>query len=80
MLLRVSAIVVGTGALVAGPLLLAQTPAPKKDVAKVWTEVCASCRTKDCVREEHRYRLAARSCPSVITPFQRDPACFSVGM
>src|SRR5918993_4316039 len=43
MLLRLSASLVGLGALVAGPLLLAQAPAPKKDVAKVWTEVCASC-------------------------------------
>jgi len=43
MLLRVSSLVLGTGALVASPLLLAQAPAPKKDVAKVWTEVCASC-------------------------------------
>ena len=43
MLLRLSASLAGFGALVAGPLLLAQAPAPKKDVAKVWTEVCASC-------------------------------------
>jgi glucose/arabinose dehydrogenase len=43
MLLRVSALVVSVGALAAAPLLLAQAPAPKKDVAKVWTEVCASC-------------------------------------
>ncbi len=43
MLLRVSAIVLGLAAVAAGPLLLAQAPAPKKDVAKVWTEVCASC-------------------------------------
>ena len=43
MLLRISALLVGTAALVGGPLLLAQAPAPKKDVAKVWTDVCASC-------------------------------------
>ena len=43
MLLRISASIVGLGALAAGPLLLAQAPAPKKDVAKVWTDVCASC-------------------------------------
>ncbi len=43
MLLRVSAITLGLAALVAGPLLLAQAPVPKKDVAKVWTDVCASC-------------------------------------
>jgi len=43
MLLRLSASLVGLGAFVASPLLLAQAPAPKKDVAKVWTDVCASC-------------------------------------
>ena len=43
MLLRVSALVLGVGALAASPLLLAQAPAPQKDVPKVWTEVCASC-------------------------------------
>lgn len=43
MLLRVLSLVLGTAALLASPLLLAQAPAPKKDVAKVWTEVCASC-------------------------------------
>ena len=43
MLLRVSALALGLGAVAATPLLLAQAPAPKKDVAKVWTEVCASC-------------------------------------
>jgi glucose/arabinose dehydrogenase len=45
MFLRISASVVALSALAAGPLLLAQAPAPpaKKDVAKVWTDVCASC-------------------------------------
>jgi glucose/arabinose dehydrogenase len=41
--LRSSALALGLAGLAAGPLLLAQTPAPKRDVAKVWTEVCASC-------------------------------------
>ena len=45
MVLRVAGLILGVGALAAGPLLLAQAPAPtpKKDVAKVWTDVCASC-------------------------------------
>lgn len=33
--------------------------------------VCARCRTQDCVRAEHRYRLDARSCPSLLRPFDR---------
>ena len=41
--LRVSALALGLGGLAASPLLFAQTPSPKRDVAKVWTEVCASC-------------------------------------
>jgi len=36
--------------------------------------VCARCPTRDCVREDNRYRLAGRSCPSLIQPFLRDPA------
>ncbi len=43
MLLRLSALVVGASTLAAAPLLLAQAPAPKKDVSKVWADVCASC-------------------------------------
>ncbi len=43
MFLRFSALAVGALALAAGPLLFAQAPAPKKDVSKIWGEVCASC-------------------------------------
>ena len=57
MLLRLSALVAGTGALVAAPLLLAQAPAPKKDVAKVWTDVCASC---------HGPTMAGAQAPSML--------------
>jgi polyferredoxin len=34
--------------------------------------VCKRCPTKDCVRNENRYRFDKRSCPSLLRPFQRD--------
>ncbi len=37
-------------------------------------EVCAQCRTKDCVAEENRHRFDKRSCPSRLKPFERDPS------
>ncbi len=43
MLLRRSAVSLGLALLAATPLLIAQAATPKKDVAKVWTDVCASC-------------------------------------
>src|SRR5918999_2645677 len=42
MLLRLSALAVSFGAL-AAPLLLAQPPAQRRDVAKLWAESCANC-------------------------------------
>jgi glucose/arabinose dehydrogenase len=57
MLLRVCASVLGLSGLVAAPLLLAQAPAPKKDVAKVWTDVCASC---------HGPTMAGAQAPSML--------------
>ena len=43
MLLRLIALSTGFAVLVAAPLLVAQSPTPRRDVAKVWTDVCASC-------------------------------------
>ncbi|MCD6499698.1 MAG: 4Fe-4S binding protein [Deltaproteobacteria bacterium] len=37
-------------------------------------DVCARCETKDCIREKNRYRLDARSCPSLLKPFDRGPS------
>lgn len=37
-------------------------------------DVCESCPTKDCIREENRYKLDKRSCPSLLRPFHRDPS------
>ncbi len=34
-------------------------------------DVCATCETKDCIKESNRYRLDARSCPSLLRPFDR---------
>jgi polyferredoxin len=34
--------------------------------------VCERCPTKDCVRNENRYRFDKRSCPSLLRPFHRD--------
>lgn len=36
--------------------------------------VCADCTTRDCVRADNRYRLDARSCPSLLRPFDRQPS------
>jgi polyferredoxin len=36
--------------------------------------VCEACRTKDCVRAENRDRFDKRSCPSLLTPFRREPS------
>lgn len=35
-------------------------------------EMCRDCDTRDCVREEHRHRFHARSCPSLLRPFARE--------
>ncbi len=35
-------------------------------------DVCESCPTKDCIRDENRYRFDKRSCPSLLRPFHRD--------
>jgi polyferredoxin len=34
-------------------------------------DVCQQCKTRDCVRAEHRARFDRRSCPSLIRPFAR---------
>jgi len=34
--------------------------------------VCERCPTKDCTRDENRYRFDKRSCPSLLRPFHRD--------
>ena len=34
--------------------------------------VCERCPTKDCVRNENRFRFDKRSCPSLLQPFHRD--------
>lgn len=36
--------------------------------------VCDTCRTKDCVRAENRYKFDKRSCPSLLRPFTRQPS------
>ncbi len=35
-------------------------------------EVCGNCPTRDCVRDENRYRFDRRSCPSLLRPFHRE--------
>ncbi len=37
-------------------------------------DVCSSCPEKDCVTARNRYRFDARSCPSFIVPFRREPS------
>ncbi len=37
-------------------------------------EVCAACRTKDCVLDENRRRFDKRSCPSYLVPYRRHPS------
>ncbi len=39
------------------------------DVAK--PEVCAHCKSKDCVRTDLRHRFDGRSCPSALRPYER---------
>ncbi len=34
--------------------------------------LCERCPTKDCIRNENRYRFDKRSCPSLLRPFHRD--------
>jgi polyferredoxin len=34
--------------------------------------VCERCPTKDCIRNENRFRFDKRSCPSLLRPYQRD--------
>ena len=34
--------------------------------------VCERCPTKDCIRNENRFRFDKRSCPSLLRPFHRD--------
>lgn len=41
---------------------------------KVDSDACESCTTKDCVRAVNRDRFDARSCPSLIRPFDRNPS------
>ena len=41
---------------------------------KVDAQTCASCTTKDCVKAANRDRFDARSCPSLIRPFDRNPS------
>jgi len=36
--------------------------------------VCDSCQSKDCAAAANRFRFDARSCPSLIRPYRRDPA------
>ena len=36
--------------------------------------VCDACKTKDCVRAGNRNRFDRRSCPSLLTPYRRDPS------
>lgn len=36
--------------------------------------VCEACLTKDCVRVENRGHFDKRSCPSLLTPFRRQPS------
>lgn len=57
MLLRFVVSALALGALAAGPLLLAQAPAPRNDVAKVFTDTCASCHGAD---------LAGAQAPSML--------------
>ncbi|MEW6357279.1 MAG: 4Fe-4S binding protein [Planctomycetota bacterium] len=35
-------------------------------------DTCSGCETKDCVKEENRRRLDARSCPSYLRPYDLD--------
>ncbi len=37
-------------------------------------DVCETCPTKDCIREENRYKFDKRSCPSLLRPFDRQPS------
>jgi hypothetical protein len=37
-------------------------------------DICATCRTRDCVRGANRYRFDNRSCPSLLRPFHREPS------
>ena len=57
MLFRNSALVVGVATLAAAPFLLAQAPAQRRDVAKLWTEVCANC---------HGATMAGAQAPSML--------------
>lgn len=41
---------------------------------KVDAGICSSCATQDCVRPANRERFDARSCPSMIRPFDRTPS------
>ncbi len=34
-------------------------------------DTCSACETKDCIRESNRFRLDARSCPSLLRPYAR---------
>ncbi len=34
-------------------------------------DVCDQCSTKDCIKESNRFRFDARSCPSLLRPFDR---------
>ncbi len=37
-------------------------------------DLCERCPTKDCIKDENRYRFDKRSCPSQLRPFDRDPS------
>ncbi|MHC4403520.1 MAG: 4Fe-4S binding protein [Planctomycetota bacterium] len=37
-------------------------------------DVCQTCQTQDCVAERNRYKLDARSCPSLLRPYDRKQA------
>jgi glucose/arabinose dehydrogenase len=54
---RQSALILSLGALATAPFLLAQAPAQRRDVAKVWAESCASC---------HGPNMAGAQAPSML--------------
>lgn len=41
---------------------------------KIDADTCTTCKSKDCVRASNRDRFDARSCPSLIRPYERNPS------
>ncbi|HEV3486930.1 MAG TPA: PQQ-dependent sugar dehydrogenase, partial [Vicinamibacterales bacterium] len=57
MLFRMVALFLSLAAIATAPLLFAQAPAPRRDVVKLWAEVCANC---------HGVAMAGAQAPSML--------------